>query len=70
MNEKQAAIAAKEYMFEKRLENETTRDIFLEALEEASLDPENFDGFNRDQVAQNSFVIQVQLGLIYQKKIK
>ena len=52
MNDKQSAIAAKEYVFEKRLKDPVTRKMYLEGLDEASQLASNFKGYTRDQVAQ------------------
>jgi len=52
MNDKQAAIAAKEYMFEDRLKDPITRKMYIEGLDEASENASNFKGYNRDEVAQ------------------
>jgi hypothetical protein len=52
MNDKQSAIAAKEYQFEKRLEDPVTRKMYIEGLDEASQIGSNFKSYNRDQVAQ------------------
>jgi hypothetical protein len=52
MNDKQAAIAAKEYMFEERLKDPTTRKMYIEGLDEASQNASNFKSYTRDKVAQ------------------
>ncbi len=53
MNDMQSAIAAKEYMFEKRLKDPVTSKMYIDGLDEASQNAANFKGtYTRDKVAQ------------------